>query len=96
MAAKPQKEALDKVKQEIYLVADGHPLSKIEICNAALKNEFYAGSSVTNFTGDKIDGKRYNIAKIQSRLQWTPKFVFSSFMADENAKEISVPLLQKK
>ena len=55
MAGKPQKKGLDEVKQEIYLVADGHPLSKIGICNAALKNKFYAESSITNFTGNQID-----------------------------------------
>ena len=62
--AKPHLEAHEKVKQEVYLVADGQPLSRLEICNAALKNDLYFGSSITKFNGNQIDGKNYNTEKI--------------------------------
>lgn len=83
-------------KQEVLLVADGHALSRLEICNAGLLNKLYSAASIPNFAGEAglIDGKRYNVAKVRSRLQWTPKFThFSSFMAEDYVKEMKVPLL---
>ena len=56
-------------------MADGQPISRLEICNAASKNEFYNGASIPTFLGgENVDGKIYNTSKIKSRLQWTPKF----------------------
>ena len=93
--AKPHLEAHEKIKQEVYLVADGQPLSRLEICNAALKNDLYFGSSITKFNGDQIDGKKYDTEKIKRRLNWTPNYIFSSFMAENNVVEMKVPLLSK-
>ena len=44
-------------KQEVFLVADGHALSRLEICNAALQNEVYSRASIPNFTGASRGGK---------------------------------------
>jgi len=84
------------IKQELFVVADGNPISRLEICNAALKNKIYSGASIPNFTGDPdlIDGKKYNIEKVHSKLQWSPNFPsFSAFMATDYINEMSVPLL---
>jgi len=90
------------------LVSDGHALSRLDICKAALPNKVYNGSSIPNFTGGTnseantedghlIDGKRYNVEKITSRLQWTANFSnLSSFMEIDYANEMNVPLLSTK
>ena len=78
------------------MVADGNPISRLEICNAALNNKIYSGASIPNFTGDPdlIDGKKYNITKVRSKLQWSPRFPsLSAFMATDYVNEMSVPLL---
>ena len=78
------------------MVSDGHALSRLDICKAALPNKVYSGSSIPNFTGDSdlIDGKKYNIEKVHSKLQWSPKFPsFADFMATDYVNEMSVPLL---
>ena len=78
------------------MVADGNPISRLEICNAALENKIYSGASIPNFTGNPslIDGKKYNITKVRDKLQWSPKFPsFSAFMATDYVNEMSVPLL---
>ena len=84
------------MKQELFVVADGNPISRLEMCNAALENKIYSGASIPSFTGDPdlIDGKKYNITKVRSKLQWSPKFPsFSAFMATDYVNEMSVPLL---
>ena len=47
------------MKQELFVVADGNPISRLEMCNAALEKKMYSGASIPNFTGDPdlIDGK---------------------------------------
>jgi len=84
-------------KQEVFLVSDGQPLSRLEICKAAQQHQLYAGQPLPNFKGaaDLMDGKRYNVAKARSGLQqWTPKFSdFSSFMAKDYVHQMKVPLL---
>ena len=90
------------------MVSDGHALSRLDICKAALPNKVYSGSSIPNFTGGSkseantadgplIDGKRYNVDKIRSRLQWTANFAnLSSFMEIDYVNEMNVPLLSTK
>ena len=85
------------------MVSDGHALSRLDICKAALPNKVYSGSSIPNFTGGSksdghlIDGKRYNVEKITSRLQWTANFAnLSTFMEIDYANEMNVPLLSTK
>ena len=85
-------------KQEVFLVSDGQPLSRLEICKAAQQHQLYAGQPLPNFKGaaDLMDGKRYNVAKARSSqlLGWTPNFAhFSCFMEKDYVKEMKVPLL---
>ena len=89
-------ETLLESDSRLFLVADGHALSRSEICNAAALNKVYSAASIPKFTGStaSIDGKRYNVAKVRSRLQWRPNFThFSSFMAQDYVEEMKVPLL---
>ena len=85
-------------KQEVFLVSDGQPLSRLEICKAAQQHQLYAGQPLPNFKGaaDLMDGKRYNVAKARSSLhRWTPNFAhFSYFMQNDYVKEMKVPLLE--
>ena len=71
------------------MVSDGHALSRLDICKAALPNKVYNGSSIPNFTGGTnseantedghlIDGKRqsYISQVLYSRVQknWNEVF----------------------
>ena len=44
----------------LLLVADGVPVSRKEICEAALAHPKFAGGKVPEFGGSGVDGKRYN------------------------------------
>jgi nucleoside-diphosphate-sugar epimerase len=83
---------------KVILVSDGQPISRLDICKAALKNPLYAGSSIPNFKGDAslIDGKRYDTTMLRKELQWSAKFPnFTAFMENHvcSADEMQVPLL---
>ena len=72
----------------LLLVADGVPLSRQEICQAALAHPKFAGGKVPEFGGSGIDGKRYDTAKVRETLKWTPKYTsFSSFMKEQHVEE---------
>ena len=78
------------------MVADGNPISRLEMCNTALENKMYSQASIPRFTGnpDLIDGKKYNITKVCSKFQWSPNFPsYSAFMATDYVNEMNVPLL---
>lgn len=103
-------ESGDVNSQEVFLLSDGQPLSRQQICESALLNPLFQGSEEGNedcknkpsaplFKGptDQIDGKRYNVAKAESRLLWRPKFTnFSSFMDKTYVHEMKVPLIDYK
>lgn len=85
------------LKEKLFLVSDGQPVSRMQICEAVKKN--VAQAKCPTFTGDAnvIDGKRYNVAKVQTMLGWRPKFAnFSAFMESGYVNEMSVPLLQQE
>ena len=52
----------------LLLVADGGPLSRREICQAALAHPKFAGGKVPEFGGSGIDGKRYDTAKVRDMV----------------------------
>ena len=88
--------AVNSQKQKMFLLSDGQPLSRQQICEAALKNPLYEGCKAPQFKGreDVMDGKRYSVAKARSELLWKPKFSdFSSFMEEAFHYEMKVPLL---
>ena len=80
-------------KGQLYLASDGLPISRIGICQAALKCPDYKDCSVPDFGGDSslVDGKKYDPSKVKSQLNWSPKFqTFANFMASDFDKEMSV------
>ena len=89
-----------KINDSLFLpVSDGQPLTRKQICEAALKNPLFRGRTPTLFKGPevKMDGKRYNVAKVRSQLLWKPNFTdFSSFMEETFVQEMKVPLLDYK
>ena len=98
-------ESGDVNSQEVFLLSDGQPLSRQQICESALLNPLFqeveeghegCKKAPPLFKGptDQIDGKRYNVAKAESRLLWRPKFTnFSSFMDKTYVHEMKVPLI---
>ena len=88
--------AVNSQKQKMFLLSDGQPLSRQQICEAALKNPLYEGCTAPQFKGreDLMDGKRYSVAKARSELLWKPKFSdFSSFMEEAYLREMKVGIL---
>jgi len=47
--------------KKLFLASDGHPISRIDICKAALQSPHFQKRLLPSFTGDEtvIDGKRY-------------------------------------
>jgi len=80
----------------VFLVSDGVPISRKDICLAALKNPAYSGLSCPEFTGDAglIDGKKYNVSRAKSDLKWKPEFEsFAVFMEEKYDQEKENPLV---
>ena len=81
---------------KLFLAGDGVPISRENICQAALKCPEYKDQAVLKllkFTGDKniIDGKRYNISFLQTYLDWKPVFTsFKDFMEKHYNDELDV------
>ncbi len=74
----------------VFLVSDGVPISRKEICMAALKNPVYSGLTCPVFTGDSdlIDGKKYDVSKVKAILFWKPVFKsFAAFMEEGYKRE---------
>ena len=85
-----------ETKEKLFLVSDGPPISRIDICKAGVKNPDYADRKIPNFLGDpdKIDGKRYDSKTARRVLGWEPKFQsFDAFMSKDYAEEKTVELL---
>ena len=82
--------------ERLFLVSDGSPISRKEICAAALKNPEYAGLPCPEFVGDceLIDGKRYDVSRVRNVLKWNSAFgSFSSFMEEGYKQEKECILL---
>lgn len=62
------------VRGEVFLVADGAPVSRQNIAAAAALHPRYRESEGVRFTGGQgVDGKKYNCQKIRTKLGWKPK-----------------------
>jgi len=73
------------VRRETFLVGDGTPMTREEICQSARRLKRYAAFPVPTFvsTGKGTLGKRYDCRKVQSVLGWAPRYPsFDAFMAD--------------
>ena len=78
-------EAPDQVRGQVFLVADGSPVSRKDIAAAAALHPRYRDSSGgVSFTGGQgVDGKKYKCDKIRTTLGWKPKYErFANFMKE--------------
>lgn len=59
-----------------FLISDGHPMSRYDICASALKAAVYRGYKIPEFTGDNDNplalGKVYDGSASNAALQWSP------------------------
>ena len=69
------------VNGNVFLISDGHPMTRKEICNSALKNTKYQGSKMPKFLGTESDpiGKIYDGSASNKALKWDP--IYESFDA---------------
>lgn len=70
-------------KSSIYLISDGNPLTREQICISAQKSALYSDKTIPNFLGTNKDpkGKVYDGSWSNKSLNWKPKyFSFDSFM----------------
>jgi len=71
---------------KIFLVSDGHPLTRLQICESSLKNKRYADRTIPKFAGSKENGdpigKIYDGSYTNEHLNWKPKYEsFDKFMS---------------
>jgi hypothetical protein len=71
------------VENQVFLISDGHPLTRRQICESALKASVYQGVSMPKFAAsDGKPGKVYDGSWSNQQLQWKPKHEsFDQFMA---------------
>mmetsp|Transcript_20612 Transcript_20612/g.45119 ORF Transcript_20612/g.45119 Transcript_20612/m.45119 type:complete len:344 (-) Transcript_20612:27-1058(-) len=72
------------VRGKVFIVADGSPITRSEICEAAVSAAPFRGSKAPQFEVPKSagDGKRLDGARAREALGWTPRYPsFGQFMA---------------
>jgi nucleoside-diphosphate-sugar epimerase len=73
-----------RTKGKVFLISDGNPLTRYEICQAALKAKDWSGYSMPEFPGTDdfmADGKVYDGSASNEELMWAPKYKsFAAFM----------------
>lgn len=71
------------VNSNVFLISDGHPMTREEICESALKNKHYDGVAMPKFLGTSSDpiGKIYDGSASNKALKWDPRYEsFDAFM----------------
>jgi nucleoside-diphosphate-sugar epimerase len=68
-----------------FLISDGHPMSRKDICESALLAQLYKDCSMPTFSAEDAGpwalGKVYRGEASNEALQWTPKYAsFNGFM----------------
>lgn len=76
----------DSQNGKVFLVSDGNPLTRRQICESSLKNERYADRKIPIFLGSKEGrdpiGKIYDGCYTNVYLKWRPKYEsFDKFMS---------------
>jgi len=76
----------DSQKGKVFLVSDGNPLTRQQICESSLKNKRYADRTIPKFTGSKENGdpigKIYDGSYTNKFLDWKPVYEsFDKFMS---------------
>lgn len=72
------------VSGNIFLISDGHPMTREKICESTLKTKKYRGNSMPKFLGTDSDpiGKIYDGAASKKALKWDPRYEsFDAFMS---------------
>merc|ERR1712130_881979 len=78
-----RRDRLEKVASQCLLVADGTPMSRQAILDAALKHPQFREEKieVVFSGGEGVDGKVYDCSKVRDLLGWKPSFAsFKHFM----------------
>lgn len=71
------------VNGKVFLISDGHPMTREQICESALKHKHFAGYELPKFLGTKKDavGKIYDGSTSNKALRWDPLYQsFDAFM----------------
>ena len=71
------------VNGNVFLISDGNPMTRKEICESALKNEKYQEADMPKFLGTGNDpiGKIYDGSASNKALKWDPRYKsFEAFM----------------
>jgi nucleoside-diphosphate-sugar epimerase len=75
------------VSGNVFLISDGNPLTRQQICEASLQAAKYHGMSVPKFFASNSDdpiGKIYDGSATNKALKWDPKYPsFAEFMASQ-------------
>ena len=70
---------------QTFLISDGHPLTRQEICESALQAAVYRGKAMPEFESQpdpSLPGKVYDGSYSNRVLSWTPRYEsFAAFMA---------------
>jgi hypothetical protein len=71
---------------KVFLVSDGHPLTRRQICESSLKNKRYEDRTIPKFKGSRENGdpigKVYDGSYTNDALNWKPKYEsFDKFMS---------------
>lgn len=70
-----------------FLISDGHPMTRKEIIQSALKAKMYRGMDMPKFLGSDSDpvGKIYDGSASNLALKWDPRYIsFDSFMSSQS------------
>ena len=81
----------DRTKGKVFLISDGHPTTRIGICESALKSKRYSGMSMPTFSDDDGNGagrgKIYDGHWSNNVLDWNPVHSsFDEFMTNSQEK----------
>jgi nucleoside-diphosphate-sugar epimerase len=72
------------VRGKTFLISDGHPLTRQQICESTIQSSRYQQMSIPKFTGQDGDpmGKIYDGTATNAALNWKPRYPsFDEFMA---------------
>jgi nucleoside-diphosphate-sugar epimerase len=70
----------------VFLISDGHPMTRKELCESTLKAKKYQGKQMPKFLGTDSDpiGKIYDGSASNKALKWDPRYEsFHSFMSSQ-------------
>lgn len=87
-AAQAVVDAIKARRREVYVISDGVPISRRDICAAAVRSKHFAGKELPSFEAPAelpmggTNGKRLDASKARQQLGWRPRYVsFAEYMA---------------